>query len=262
MSGACGSAARARSSASTRKASSTRRSRRRTLRRSSSRRREARPRSRGATRTTPSSRSSSPIVLANSGQIDPERIESYIAAGGYRALHDVLREMTPDEVSTRSPRAGCGGAGARAIPPGLKWGTVAKTPGAAEVRRLQRRRGRPRRLHGPQRPRERPAPRARGHGHRRLRGRRRPGLHLRPRRVPARDPPAPDRHQARPGGSGSWAADLRVAVQLPHRHPHRRRGVRLRRGDGAHGLDRGQARHAPPPAAVIPRKAGSGAARP
>src|SRR5689334_1254902 len=34
-----------------------------------------------------------PIVLANSGYIDPERIESYIAAEGYQALHDVLREM-------------------------------------------------------------------------------------------------------------------------------------------------------------------------
>ena len=28
-----------------------------------------------------------PIVLENSGSIDPERIESYIAAGGYQALH-------------------------------------------------------------------------------------------------------------------------------------------------------------------------------
>src|SRR5689334_15368694 len=31
------------------------------------------------------------IVLANSGIVDPERIESYIAADGYVALHDVLR---------------------------------------------------------------------------------------------------------------------------------------------------------------------------
>ena len=38
------------------------------------------------------------IVLANSGYVDPERIESYIAADGYQALHDVLREMTPKEV--------------------------------------------------------------------------------------------------------------------------------------------------------------------
>ncbi|MCC6823602.1 MAG: NADH-quinone oxidoreductase subunit L, partial [Verrucomicrobia subdivision 3 bacterium] len=35
------------------------------------------------------------IVLANSGVINPERIESYIAAEGYRALHEVLNETTP-----------------------------------------------------------------------------------------------------------------------------------------------------------------------
>ena len=68
------------------------------------------------------------IVLANSGIVDPERIESYIAADGYQALHDVLREMTPKEVrGRRSSRAGCAGAAARVIPTGLKWATVAKT---------------------------------------------------------------------------------------------------------------------------------------
>ena len=34
-------------------------------------------------------------MLENSGVVDPERIESYIAADGYQALHDVLHEMTP-----------------------------------------------------------------------------------------------------------------------------------------------------------------------
>ena len=79
-------------------------------------------------------------------------------------------------------------------------------PGAAQVRRLQRRRGRPRRLHGPQRAGERPAPGPRGHGDRRLRRRGRPGLHLRPRRVPAGHPAARDRRSTRRGGWGCWAA--------------------------------------------------------
>jgi bidirectional [NiFe] hydrogenase diaphorase subunit len=35
------------------------------------------------------------IVLENCGQIDPERIEEYIAVGGYTQLHHVLTEMTP-----------------------------------------------------------------------------------------------------------------------------------------------------------------------
>jgi bidirectional [NiFe] hydrogenase diaphorase subunit len=55
-----------------------------------------------------------PIVLENSGKIDPERIQSYIAAEGYQALYHVLREMTSAEVVdtvTRSGLRGRGGAG-------------------------------------------------------------------------------------------------------------------------------------------------------
>ncbi len=55
-----------------------------------------------------------PIVLENNGKIDPERIESYIAADGYQALYQVLREMTRAKVVddiTRSGLRGRGGAG-------------------------------------------------------------------------------------------------------------------------------------------------------
>ena len=59
------------------------------------------------------------IVLENSGRIEPERIESYIAAGGYRALYHVLHEMTPGGGRrARSPAAGCAAAAAPAIRPG------------------------------------------------------------------------------------------------------------------------------------------------
>jgi bidirectional [NiFe] hydrogenase diaphorase subunit len=70
------------------------------------------------------------IVLANSGQIDPERIESYIEAEGYRSLHAVLREMTPQEVVEIIVKSGLRGRGGAGYPTGLKWATVAKTPGA------------------------------------------------------------------------------------------------------------------------------------
>ena len=66
------------------------------------------------------------IVLANSGYVDPERIESYIAADGYQALHDVLREMTPKEVIETVVNSGLRGRGGAGYPTGLKWGTVAK----------------------------------------------------------------------------------------------------------------------------------------
>ena len=67
------------------------------------------------------------IVLANSGMVDPERIESYIAADGYQALHDVLREMTPKEVVDAMIKSGLRGRGGAGYPTGLKWATVAKT---------------------------------------------------------------------------------------------------------------------------------------
>jgi bidirectional [NiFe] hydrogenase diaphorase subunit len=67
------------------------------------------------------------IVLANSGEIDPERIEAYIAAEGYQALHQVLREMTPKEVVEAMVKSGLRGRGGAGFPTGIKWGTVAKT---------------------------------------------------------------------------------------------------------------------------------------
>jgi bidirectional [NiFe] hydrogenase diaphorase subunit len=67
------------------------------------------------------------IVLANSGYVDPERIESYIGAEGYQALHDVLREMTPKEVVDNMIKSGLRGRGGAGYPTGLKWATVAKT---------------------------------------------------------------------------------------------------------------------------------------
>ena len=67
------------------------------------------------------------IVLANSGYVDPERIESYIAAEGYQALHEVLREMTPKDVVDALIKSGLRGRGGAGYPTGLKWATVAKT---------------------------------------------------------------------------------------------------------------------------------------
>jgi len=70
------------------------------------------------------------IVLANSGIVDPERIESYIATDGYLALHDALTEMTPKDVVDAIVTSGLRGRGGAGFPTGLKWGTVAKSPGA------------------------------------------------------------------------------------------------------------------------------------
>jgi bidirectional [NiFe] hydrogenase diaphorase subunit len=69
------------------------------------------------------------IVCEMSGRIDPERIEEYVAAGGYQALHHALSELTPTEVVKEIERSGLRGRGGAGYPTGLKWATVAKTPG-------------------------------------------------------------------------------------------------------------------------------------
>ena len=67
------------------------------------------------------------IVLENCGVVDPDRIESYIAADGYLALRNVLREMAPQDVIATVVKSGLRGRGGAGYPTGLKWTTVAKT---------------------------------------------------------------------------------------------------------------------------------------
>ena len=69
-----------------------------------------------------------PIVLENSGKIDPERIEEYIAVGGYQQLYNALYEKEPTEVVEEITRSGLRGRGGGGYPTGLKWATVAKMP--------------------------------------------------------------------------------------------------------------------------------------
>ena len=66
------------------------------------------------------------IVLENSGVIDPERIEEYVAAGGYQALLTAVTEMTPNDIIDEVLRSGLRGRGGGGYPTGLKWTTVAK----------------------------------------------------------------------------------------------------------------------------------------
>jgi bidirectional [NiFe] hydrogenase diaphorase subunit len=66
------------------------------------------------------------IVLENSGRIDPERVEDYIANGGYRALVTTITETTPPQVIQEVVESGLRGRGGAGYPTGLKWSTVAK----------------------------------------------------------------------------------------------------------------------------------------
>jgi bidirectional [NiFe] hydrogenase diaphorase subunit len=69
------------------------------------------------------------IVLENSGHIDPEKIDDYIAHDGYKALMKALTEMTPKDVIQQITESGLRGRGGGGYPTGLKWSTVAKAVG-------------------------------------------------------------------------------------------------------------------------------------
>jgi bidirectional [NiFe] hydrogenase diaphorase subunit len=70
-----------------------------------------------------------PIVLENSGRIDPENLEDYLAMEGYEGLIRALTEMTPAEVLSEMTASGLRGRGGGGFPTGLKWGTVSKSKG-------------------------------------------------------------------------------------------------------------------------------------
>lgn len=70
------------------------------------------------------------IALENSGKIDPERLEEYIAAGGYMGLLTAVSEMEPNEVIDEIVASGLRGRGGGGYPTGLKWNTVAKMDGS------------------------------------------------------------------------------------------------------------------------------------
>lgn len=69
------------------------------------------------------------IVLENSGVIDPDRLEDYVAADGYTGLIKALTEMTPREVIDQITKSGLRGRGGAGYPTGLKWSTVSKAVG-------------------------------------------------------------------------------------------------------------------------------------
>ncbi|MFG0250803.1 MAG: NADH-quinone oxidoreductase subunit NuoF [Phycisphaeraceae bacterium JB051] len=68
------------------------------------------------------------IVLENSGIIDADDINDYIANEGYQALMTAISEMQPNEVLDEITKSGLRGRGGAGFPTGLKWNMLAKTP--------------------------------------------------------------------------------------------------------------------------------------
>ena len=69
------------------------------------------------------------LVLRNCGVIDPERIEDYIALGGYKALEKAIFELGPDKVIEEVKNSGLRGRGGAGFSTGLKWQITKNVPG-------------------------------------------------------------------------------------------------------------------------------------
>ena len=64
------------------------------------------------------------VVLSETGQIDPESLDDYLAHGGYQALAQVLGEMSPEQVCDEILESGLRGRGGAGYPTGIKWNFV------------------------------------------------------------------------------------------------------------------------------------------
>ena len=64
------------------------------------------------------------IVLSETGRINPDNLEDYLAHGGYKALAQVLDKKTPQDVCDEILQSGLRGRGGAGFPTGLKWDFV------------------------------------------------------------------------------------------------------------------------------------------
>ena len=69
------------------------------------------------------------ITLRNCGLIDPEKIDEYIARGGYEGLSNALFDMDREEVIAEVKLSGLRGRGGAGFSTGTKWEFTAKAPG-------------------------------------------------------------------------------------------------------------------------------------
>lgn len=69
------------------------------------------------------------VVLRNCGIVNPENIDEYIAADGYKAIEKVVSTMTREEVIEEIKISGLRGRGGAGFPTWFKWDAAKKSPG-------------------------------------------------------------------------------------------------------------------------------------
>jgi len=69
------------------------------------------------------------IILRNCGHINPERIDDYLAAGGYQGIRKALLEMTPEQVIEEIRKSGIRGRGGAGASTAFKWEACRRSPG-------------------------------------------------------------------------------------------------------------------------------------
>ncbi len=69
------------------------------------------------------------IALRHCGIINPEKLEEYTAADGYKALEKVLKTMTPEDVIEVIKTSGLAGRGGAGFPTWFKWNAARQSQG-------------------------------------------------------------------------------------------------------------------------------------
>ncbi len=68
-------------------------------------------------------------ILGNNTEINPTKIDDYIAIGGYTALAKALFDMTQEQIIEEIKRSGLRGRGGAGFPTGIKWESCRNAPG-------------------------------------------------------------------------------------------------------------------------------------
>ena len=69
------------------------------------------------------------VVLRNCGVINPEILDEYLAADGYKALEKVVTSMKPEDVIEEIKKSGLRGRGGAGFPTWFKWNAAKENPG-------------------------------------------------------------------------------------------------------------------------------------